>query len=62
MILDEEFVNHLCSCEECSQVFDKCRRHYDAIDNMTDEEKKLLNNLEGNLNEEEEDTQEENKE
>ena len=58
MILDEAFINYVCSCESCAKVFNKIKKHFDAIENMPDEEKKLLNNLEGNLNDDEEEKEE----
>ena len=54
MIIDERFVEHSCKCEECLPLYLKIEKIIKAAENLNEEDKKLHNNLDGNLNEDEE--------
>ena len=54
MIIDERFVEYSCKCEDCSPLYTKIAKIIKASDNLNEEDKKLHNNLDGNLNEDEE--------
>jgi len=52
VIIDDAFMESLCQCQECQQAFTKLKRHLECVNNLNDDEKKLVNNLEGIVNEE----------
>jgi hypothetical protein len=54
ILLDDRVLEYLCECEECQTIFSKVKRHVEAIENLNDDEKKLVNNLEGLVNEDDE--------
>ena len=58
VLLDESFVQSLCECESCKLTYGKVARHIKAIEDMTSDDKKLMNNLDGNINDDEEEKKE----
>lgn len=54
MIIDERFIEYSCKCEECSPLYTKIARIIKAAEDLNEEDRKLHNNLDGNLNEDEE--------
>jgi hypothetical protein len=59
MLLDEKFIKYLCHCDSCQALYTKLKQHIESIENMPEEDKKLANNLEGLVNEEDEEDDEE---
>ena len=53
-MIEERFRDYLCECDSCKTTFKKVITLVEAIENLNDDEKKLQNNLEGIVNEEEE--------
>lgn len=54
MLIDEKFIDYSCKCEECSPLYTKIARIIKAVEDLNEEDRKLHNNLDGNLNEDEE--------
>jgi hypothetical protein len=54
ILIDEAVTDALCQCPQCSKVFAKLTQHIQAINNLSTEDKQLQNNLEGILNEDDE--------
>lgn len=54
LIIDESFVKYLCECSDCQQIFSRIKHHIECIETLNEEDKKLLNNMDGNLNEDDE--------
>ncbi|CDW89145.1 loc398523 partial [Stylonychia lemnae] len=51
LIIDEKMIKYICDCQNCSKIFSKLKRHIQVIENMNEQDRKLLNNLDGNINE-----------
>lgn len=54
MLIDESFLEILCQCERCKVTYAKLEKHIHAEKQLSEEDKRLRNNLEGNVNEDEE--------
>jgi len=47
-------MSNLCPCATCTETYSKLAKHLKAIQSMTAEDRGLQNNLEGNVNEDDE--------
>jgi hypothetical protein len=41
LLMDEKFVKQLCPCQECAKTYSKLKKHIEAIENMSPDDKKL---------------------
>ena len=54
IIINVEFLEELCKCDECTHSFSRIVAMDDAMNNMSEDEHKLEQNLDGELNDDEE--------
>lgn len=54
VLIDENFLEALCQCETCQKSYSKLQKLVTAMNNMSSDDRKLLNNLDGKINEDEE--------
>lgn len=54
ILIDEKILDSFCECNSCSKAFNKVKNIIKATENLGEEDKKLQNNLDGNVNEDDE--------
>lgn len=52
--MDEKILESFCECSSCSLAFNKIKNIIKATENLGEEDQKLQNNLDGIVNEEDE--------
>lgn len=52
VLICSDFIDQTCECSDCQSAFAKIKRLLDALDNRDEDEIKLENNLEGEVNQE----------